>query len=324
MEGGKNTPGGGEKMARDISGISDCVFKEIFSDKSILVEYINQICNINLKVDDVEYSPLESKEMLGYKGVRYDVKAKGENENKYFHIDFEAQKIRPDYNTFKKRKFHYASQLYLDLFKEGDKYLDSSRLYVREIFFIKSSNGFNGSPIKKIVYQDLYDKTIYDDIEIYEIYIDELQKLDLNKADNYVKMLVELTGVIVAKDVEKYKRSKNTTVRRVAERIMKYTQEEIEELQRRYDEACEQLDQALILDMQEEAMEKGLAQGLAQGREEGHAEGHAQGLAQGRAEGKTEALIENIKTMHSNGFSEETISKALSLDIDFVKKALEE
>ena len=174
------------------------------------------------------------------------------------------------------------------------------------------------------------------DIEIYEIYIDELQKLDLNKADNYVKMLVELTGVIVAKDVEKYKRSKNTTVRRVAERIMKYTQEEIEELQRRYDEACEQLDQALILDMQEEAREKG----LAQGREEGHAEGHAQGLAEGRAEGRTEgraegraegiaegktkALIENIKTMYSNGFSEEMISKALSLDIDFVKKALEE
>ena len=97
---------------------------------------------------------------------------------------------------------------------------------------------------------------------------------------------------------------------------MKYTQEEIEELQRRYDEACEQLDQALILDMQEEAMEKGLAQGLAQGRAEGRVEGIA--------EGKTEALIENIKTMHSNGFSEETISKALSLDIDFVKKALEE
>ena len=101
---------------------------------------------------------------------------------------------------------------------------------------------------------------------------------------------------------------------------MKYTQEEIEELQRRYDEACEQLDQALILDMQEEAMEKGLAQGLAQGREEGRTEGRVEGIA----EGKTEALIENIKTMHSNGFSEETISKALSLDIDFVKKALEE
>jgi len=121
-------------------------------------------------------------------------------------------------------------------------------------------------------------------------------------------MLVELTGVIVAKDVEKYKRSKNTTVRRVAERIMKYTQEEIEELQRRYDEACEQLDQALILDMQEEAREKGLAQGRVEGI----------------AEGKTKALIENIKTMYSNGFSEEMISKALSLDIDFVKKALEE
>ena len=59
-------------------------------------------------------------------------------------------------------------------------------------------------------------------------------------------------------------------------------------------------------------------------REKGYAEGHVQGLTEGIAEGKTEALIENIKTMHSNGFSEEMISKALSLDIDFVKKVLEE
>ena len=66
----------------------------------------------------------------------------------------------------------------------------------------------------------------------------------------------------------------------VAERIKKYTQEEIEELQRRYDKACEQLDQTLILNMQEEAREKG----CVEGREEGHAEGHAQGLAEGRTE----------------------------------------
>ena len=305
---------------KDISGLSDAVFKEIFKDKEILVDYVNQICNINLSPDDIEYVSLEAKDKLKYKGIQYDVKSIGRNDNNYFHIDFEAQSVRPSERSFTKRKIHYASQLYVDMFKTGDRYFDNSKLYAKEIFFIKSSYRFSGSPIKKIVYHDIYDNKNYDDIEIYEIYIDELQKLDLNKADNYVKMLVELTGVIVAKDVEKYKRSKNTTVRRVAERIMKYTQEEIEELQRRYDEACEQLDQALILDMQEEAMEKGLAQGLAQGRAEGRAEGRVEGIA----EGKTEALIENIKTMHSNGFSEETISKALSLDIDFVKKALEE
>lgn len=319
-------------MVRDISGISDCVFKEIFSDKSILVEYINQICNINLNVEDVEYSPLESKEMLGYKGVRYDVKAKVENENKYFHIDFEAQKIRPDYNTFKKRKFHYASQLYLDLFKEGDKYIDSSRLYVREIFFIKSSNGFTGSPIKKIVYQDLYDKTIYDDIEIYEIYIDELQKMNLKSANEYDKILIELTGVIVAKDVNKYISSTNTLVRKVAEKIMKYTQEEIDELQRRYDEDCEIYNRAILKEMEDMAVERGLKkgleqgiqQGIQQGMKQGIEEGMKQGVEEGKSIGKLESIKEMIKTMNKNGFDNNTISKALSLDINFINEVLSE
>ena len=38
--------------------------------------------------------------------------------------------------------------------------------------------------------------------------------------------------------------------------------------------------------------------------------------------GKAETLVNNIKTMHSNGLSEEDIAKFLSLDIEFVKDAL--
>ena len=43
---------------------------------------------------------------------------------------------------------------------------------------------------------------------------------------------------------------------------------------------------------------------------------------EGIAEGKQEAINENIKTMYSNGFDENMIAKALSLDINFVKKVL--
>ena len=38
--------------------------------------------------------------------------------------------------------------------------------------------------------------------------------------------------------------------------------------------------------------------------------------------GKAENLVNNIKTMHSNGFDAEIIAKALSLDIEFVNDAL--
>ena len=52
----------------------------------------------------------------------------------------------------------------------------------------------------------------------------------------------------------------------------------------------------------------------------------ARGIAKGKAEGKVEGALENernnIKTMHKNGFDPETIAKALSLDINYVKEVL--
>lgn len=75
---------------------------------------------------------------------------------------------------------------------------------------------------------------------------------------------------------------------------LKYTQEEIEELQKRYDDACDQLNTALIMEMQERA----------------------------KAEGKSLELTKNIKTMYSNGADENTIAKLLGLDLNFVKDIL--
>ena len=41
-----------------------------------------------------------------------------------------------------------------------------------------------------------------------------------------------------------------------------------------------------------------------------------------KAEGALEKEKDNIKTMHKNGFDIETIAKALSLDINYVKEIL--
>ena len=43
---------------------------------------------------------------------------------------------------------------------------------------------------------------------------------------------------------------------------------------------------------------------------------------EGLVEGEAKKLNENIKTMYKNGFDVETIARALSLDIVFVKKTL--
>ena len=55
---------------------------------------------------------------------------------------------------------------------------------------------------------------------------------------------------------------------------------------------------------------------------EGISIGKAEGISIGKAEGKAEKLNENIKTMHKNGFDAETIARALSLNLCFVRKVL--
>ena len=51
-------------------------------------------------------------------------------------------------------------------------------------------------------------------------------------------------------------------------------------------------------------------------------EGKAEGKAEGKVEGSKETLDNNIKTMKSNGFDNETIAKALNLDIKYVNEVL--
>ena len=48
----------------------------------------------------------------------------------------------------------------------------------------------------------------------------------------------------------------------------------------------------------------------------------AEGIQEGIIKGEEKNLNNNIKTMHSNGFDVNTIAKALSLDINYVKKVL--
>ena len=61
---------------------------------------------------------------------------------------------------------------------------------------------------------------------------------------------------------------------------------------------------------------------MCKGMEEWRKEAIEIGKAEGIEQGKAELLVENVNTMYKNGFDIETISKALSLDINFVKKVI--
>ena len=78
-------------------------------------------------------------------------------------------------------------------------------------------------------------------------------------------------------------------------------------------------------DKSEEAAKIREAKLKAEFENKGHfTAGMNEGVKIGREEGKQEGLKESIKTMHKNGFDEETISRALSLDIEYVKQVLNE
>ena len=179
--------------------------------------------------------PLESKNSFYARGVRYDVRCVGKtDDDEYFHINFEGQRRQESKRIHDNRKIYYASQLFIDSFKEGDIF--DKNVYIREIFFIKESNSsYSGSPIKKIILEDTYDKVGYPHIEIYEIYIEELikHKNELRELGEYGRIISELTEVLISKDVEKYTSSNNQIAQKVAKKIMAYTEEEKRRLQNR-------------------------------------------------------------------------------------------
>ena len=283
-----------EVKTRDISGISDLIFKEVFKNKNLLVGYINKICGVNLKPDEVVSELVETKTWPYAREAIFDVSAKGEDDSGIvYHIDFEAQKVLQTKKFHDRRKFFYAAQLYGRCFEPGDKF--DKEAYAREIFFIKDAYNFTGSPIKKIVYYDTYDKQTYNSVEIYEIYIEELKKQNkLNGLNDYGKMILELVEVLVSDKVEEYTNSSNPLTKGVAEVIMSYTEEEIKKLQ-------EQLDRDNVNEINfllKEEREKALAKG---------------------ARDNLEATV--IK-MHSKGLSANEIANLLDLDIDQVEKIL--
>ena len=160
-------------IKRELLGITDEIFKDVFSNHpDLLVGYVNKICGLNLNPKKTECKPLESKRSVNGRRAIFDVRYESSEEDSVVHINMEAQKMRPKEDKFRRREFFYVSNLYSDAYKEGDSF--SKNVKVREIVFITKTYNFSGSAIKIIKYHNTRDDIYYDDIIIYEIYIDEL------------------------------------------------------------------------------------------------------------------------------------------------------
>ena len=80
-----------------------------------------------------------------------------------------------------------------------------------------------------------------------------------------------------------------------------------------------------VEDMKKDSYNQGVIEGkasMSKEVEDMKKDSYNQGVIEGKTEGKIENLNDNIKTMYNNGFDVKLIAKALSLDINYVKKVL--
>lgn len=284
-------------------GISDLLFKKIFADqndKSLLTDYVNAICNLNLKPEHVEFLPIELKDTEDERGIRLDVRFQEISGEKYTQTNLEAQTTLPKERTFDNRKFLYAASLFKDGFSKGDDY--DKEVYSRTIFFILRKPNLEGSPIKKTVMYELNDKKIHDQIEIYEIYIENLMNRPIEELSNYDKIILEITSVLVEENYNKYKDSRNPIVKKVVDKMIHMTAEEgkriSEELSRQYHQEMAALNQMYI----DQGIEQGIEQGIKQG--------------------KSEKTIQFAIKLKSKGYTLEQIADLLEITIEETKELL--
>jgi len=280
--------------------ISDTLFKKVFTNKQLLCDYVNAICDSSLEVKNVNYHPIEIKSKELERGIRLDVRVREIDGKKHTEVDLEAQTTMPNYNTFINRKLYYASSLFKDGFQEGDDY--SKEVYSKTIFFILEDKHLIGSPIKKTIAYETYDKKEYNQIEIYEIYIRNLLATNLEEFNEYVKMVAEICSVLVDTDFEKYSKSTNEIVQKVAIMMKEMTLDEAKKIREEWDRQFE----AEMKELDDICRQEGFEQGMAKGLEQG----------------KQEIRSKIVRNMKEQGFSVEVIAECVGLSPEEVKEII--
>ena len=286
-------------------GLTDYYFKELVTKKpEYLVLLINGICNLNLKKEEIIFGTTEERDTITFKTVSYDVKVVSQNMN----IDIEAQinlvskniNEYGDYSYDINRAIYYLSMLHSRSYNYREKGYDEKKSIV---IFLYQYDIAGEDVIQKINLHNKKRDIEYDNLNLYMVSIAKIKENSKIELERALKLLVE-------KDIDSYKEDESNVIKEAAEMLDGYDKSEIAMMKR---------DARL-----KEEYENGIRELAAreEGKAEGKAEGLQEGLEKGKVEGSKETLDNNIKTMKSNGFDNETIAKALNLDIKYVNEVL--
>ena len=283
------------------SGSNDILFKSLFKDKELVSLYLKYFTDIDVKAEDIKETNIEEVMAVDKKGIRMDLRFEILNNTS---VDLEFQNVIKSEKAFERRMVHYLSTMYTYAFSKGSEYNEDKEA-VLVVFINDEATSFK--PLMKFTLCDKKNNVEKKYLQMYFINIPKYLK-DFNKKskDDIIKM--KLLDVLVTDNGEKYKNDKSLDLRKIERRINEMNREGHIKLS---------MFKAAYYEAEQEREKK-------EAREEGLAEGIAEGKAQGIAEGSKANLIENIKTMKSNGLSNEDIAKYLSLDLKYVNEVLKE
>ena len=270
-------------------GLTDYYFKELVKSRpDYLLFLINNICNLNLKLEDIKFEDVEERDSITFKTISYDIKIISGDVS----IDVEAQKniVNNEKNENGEYTYDINRAIYYLTMLHSASYRYKEAGYVNKksfVIFIFNYDIPGNDSIQRINLHNNSTNVEYDDLNIYFV---SLEKINTNSKIELERALKLLSD----KDITKYEKDKSEIIKEAALMLKGYDESE----------------RAIIMEMNR--------------KREDFERRHQLHFAEekGKAEGASENLVNNIKTMHSNGFDAETIAKALSLDIEFVKDAL--
>lgn len=275
------------------NGITDYMFKGLVKRcHSFLLLLINGICKLDLKLDDITFGDTEESDSTTYKTINYDIKIESVNLN----LDIEAQKKIVDkrVNEYGEYEYDINRAIYYLTLLHSKSYLYKEKGYQKKksiVIFLYSYEIPGESIVQKINLHNQETNVEYDNIIYYSVSIAKIRNDDTMELHRALRMLGQY-------NIDSYKKDESAVIREAASMLEEY-------------------------DKSKEAMAIRTAR-LKSEYEEGIKLQAAKdmGKAQGIVEGKAEAHKEDIITMSKNGFDNETIARALSLDINYVNEVL--
>ena len=271
----------------------DIVFKKLFGDSAILVDFINKTLPTK-HIKKVEYlSTNIEPEIRVKKQSVLDVLCTDENGSKYI-VEMQSAKEK----GFEKRALYYASKTYGSQLDKGGRYAD-----LLEVIFIAITD-FVMFPEKTdyLSFHTIRDnKTNEQNLKDFTFVFIEIPKYEIHDNAQGIDEWIDL-----------FKTASNRKTIKTSDPIIKKAYEQLE---------ISNWTKQELLDFQ--AYEKILLDNQAikdQVYDEGKAEGKAEGRAEVKAKGKAEGKAEVVKNMLKQNFDVDTIFNLTGMSQDEIRR----